>query len=279
MNKRRGKNRKKTGAGPVRAALPWIMLFLLSSALFTALWYYAGSAGMFPLKEVVFTGNKAMSNGELLSRLGVRPGQNMLAISKNELEKRLLSCPWVKAAAVRKEILTGRIAVRVDERKPFVLIRRDGAMWLSDRSGGTLEELKAGTTPFLPVIDADAGRYPETFRQAMLLAGCLKDRGYFEDVVQISALCPPEELSVREPGGEIIRFGAGNFGRKLDELGALSAEIAKKGIGAGVIDLRFANKVIVDPAPALDNPASFPVAAGHSAGTPLSAPSGRGIRQ
>lgn len=272
MNKRRGrsknKNRKKAGTkGRSRAVLVGAALSIaLLAALFAAIRSYARRAGMFPLKDVVFTGNRATSNGELLSRLGVRPGQNMLTISKNELEKRLLSCAWVKAAAVRKETLTGRIVVKVNERKPFVLIRRDGVLWLSDSNGRPLEELEGGAVPFLPVIDADPSRYPETFRQAMLLAGSLKDRGYFEDVVSILACCPPEELSVREAAGEVIRFGAGNYGRKLDELAALSAEIAKRGISAGVIDLRFANEVIVDPAAALDNStknpsAPFPVVA------------------
>nr|MDA8387300.1 FtsQ-type POTRA domain-containing protein [Nitrospiraceae bacterium] len=256
MNRRKGRNRKKTKTAGRPGGRAFFLKMALAAALlialFMALSAYAGSTGMFPLRKVVFEGNKTLSSGELLALLRVRAGQNMLEMSKKDLSERLLSCPWVKTAAVRKEIFTGRIVVRVSERKPFVLIKRNGTLWLSDVRGRLLEPLRSGTAPFLPVIDADVKDYPETFTQAMLLARRLRDRGYFQDAVLISAACPPEDLAVqeggqvggvdkdggsdkdaeggKEAGGVIIRFGAGDYRRKLDELAALEPEIAKRKI-------------------------------------------------
>ncbi|MDA8086532.1 MAG: FtsQ-type POTRA domain-containing protein [Nitrospiraceae bacterium] len=242
MKGRKNKNRKKGRGLLLKAAIPLV----LAAAVFMALRGYMRSNGMFPLKKIVFVGNRNLSSGELLALLNVKAGQNMLRMSKRDLTERLLASPWVEAAAVRKEILTGRIVARVDERKPFVIIRRDGVMWLADFQGRLLEPLRAGTVPFLPVIDADVRNYPDTFREAVLLARCLKKLGYFQRPIQIMAACPTEELSMQS-GDEIIRVGFGDYGQKLNMLAELESEIAKRQIKASVVDLRFANRVIVTP--------------------------------
>ncbi|MDA8172132.1 MAG: FtsQ-type POTRA domain-containing protein [Nitrospiraceae bacterium] len=279
MRGRKNKNRKKTKMGGpggphfIAAGKALFLKAIISLALVVAacaaLFGYMRSNGMFPLRKVVFEGNKNLSNGELLALLKVRAGQNMLELSRKDLSERLLASPWVQQAAVRKEILTGRIAVRVDERKPFVIIRRDGVMWLADIQGRLLEPMRAGVAPFLPVIDSDVKDYPDTFREAVLLARCLRDRGYFQRPIQIMAACPPEDLSMQS-ADEVVRVGFGDYGQKLNMLAELESEIAKRQIKASVIDLRFANRVIVTPVVAQ--------AVKGASAQPTSVPSGEGMK-
>jgi cell division septal protein FtsQ len=244
---KRGKE-KKSFFGSVgkflllKILLPVIVVFAVAAAGYG----YLKGSGLFPLKKVVFTGNKNLTDGELTALLGVHTGQNMLGLSKRELSERLLASPWIKMVAVRKEVLSGRIAVCVEERKPFVIIERAGTMWLASRSGRLLDPVKAGSVPFLPVVVADVKNYPDTFRESILLARRLKDHGYFARPVTIRADVPPEDLSM-QAGGVAVLVGYGGYDQKLDKLAELEGEIQKRNINASSIDLRFANRVIVTP--------------------------------
>ncbi len=249
MRGKRGKEKKGffAKAGKfllLKVLLPVALVFGVSAGVFG---YLKGSGlFLFPLRQVVFTGNKNLSDGELTSLLGVRVGQNMFGLSKRAMSERLLASPWVKMAAVRKNVLSGRIAVRVEERRPFVIIQRDGMMWLASRSGRLLEPVKTGSAPFLPVVVADVKDYPDTFRESILLARCLKNRGYFSQPITIKADVPPEDLSMQD-GNVTVFVGFGGYNQKLDKLAELEGAIQKRGINASSIDLRFANRVIVTP--------------------------------
>ncbi|MDA8168095.1 MAG: FtsQ-type POTRA domain-containing protein [Nitrospiraceae bacterium] len=242
---RKAKNTQGEGRGRslLLKAAPFIVAVLLVAGF---LGYLRYGRGFFPLRKVVFTGNRNLSSGELFSLLNVKKGQNMLGFSKTALSRRLLANPWVKNAAVRNEILSGRILVRVEERQPFVLIRREGVTWLADIQGRLLEPVREGVTPFLPVIQADVKNYRDTFKEAMLLARLLKIRGYFQRPIVIEADTFPEDLSLKA-GDVVIKVGFGDYEQKLDKLAELESEIQKRGIQASTIDLRFANRVFVTP--------------------------------
>lgn len=295
--RRKSKNRNKAKAGTggfFAAAKAFLLKAAVSAAILVAasaaLFGYMRSSGKFPLKGVVFKGNKNLSTGDLMALLKVKTGQNMLKLSKRDLSKRLLSSPWVEKAAVRKEILNGRLVIRVNERKPFVLIRRGAVTWIADFQGRLLEPVRPGVAPFLPVIDADVRDYPDTFREAVLLARSLKDHGYFQRPIEIMASCPPEELSMRSED-EIVRIGFGDYGQKLDKLAELESEMEKRQIRASAIDLRFANRVIVTPVAeqvekgSQAQPAAVPSQAGNpsmrpsQAGKPAPRPSADSTRE
>ena len=250
MRNKRGKEKKGKKAFFASAGKSLLFKFLLPAAVLLALtsgvFGYMKKSGFFPLKEIAISGNRNLSKKELTALLGVHMGQNMFGISKRSLSERLFSSPWVKAAAVRKELLSGRIVVSIEERKPFVIIKRDGAMWLASRSGRLLEAVNAGTVPFLPVVIADVLHYPDTFRESIILARLLKDRGYFSRPVTIRADVPTENLAM-EAGNVIVLVGYGDYEQKLDKLSELESEIQRRNINASSIDLRFANRVIVTP--------------------------------
>jgi cell division septal protein FtsQ len=199
-----------------------------------------------PVREIVFYGNRNLSAAELTALLKVKEGENLFGMSSKGLSAKLLVSPWIKSAAVRREVLAGRLLVRLEEREPFALLRKDGALWIADEQGLLLERIDGGAPPLLPVIEADAARYRQTFDEAILLARLLRQKGFFDRQIAVVADVPPEALSMRL-GDVVVRVGYGDYERKLEKLRELEGEIARRGIPAEAIDLRFANRVIVSP--------------------------------
>lgn len=247
---RGAKKRKKSPAGEGRRLSPGTLkalsLALVVALAGSALWYEARKNNFFPLKQIVITGNKNLSSRRIISVLGVKTGANMLDLSKKQLAWTLSQEPWVKRVSLRNEVLNGRLYIKVKEREPFVLIQRDGGVWIADVQGRLLEELAPGASKILPVIYADVKNYRETFKEAILFARRLKDKGYFSQPIAINASCPPEDLSM-ELNGMDVKVGYGNYRRKLDKLEELQSEVERRGIHASSMDLRFANRVIVSP--------------------------------
>ena len=247
----RNKKRKKGRTGEEGARLMPGMAKGLAALLVLAmagggLWYVAKRQNFFPVKEIVVTGNKNLSTPEIISALGVTPGANMLGLSKKELAEKLSLQPWIKHVSIRNEMLNGRLYIKVEEREPFVLIQRDGGLWISDIQGRLLEQLAPGASKLLPVIVADVKNYSETFKEAVLFARLLKSKGYFSRPLVINAACAPEELSMQMDGMD-VKVGYGDYPRKLDKLEELRSAVARRGIQASSMDLRFANRVIVSP--------------------------------
>lgn len=244
MKRSRALNRKVPGKARFyfRAALVLSILMLAGGGYA----YVRYGKEVLPVSGVVFLGNRYLSYEEMQSLLRLRKGDNFFRYSSHGLAQNLLRSPWIRNASVRKEFMNKKIFIKVEEREPFVIIKKEGRLCISDVEGTVLQELKNGEAPFLPILEADPKGHPDTFREAVILAKLLKERGYFEKPVIISATDGPEALSVNVDG-VIIMVGYGEYEQKLRKLRELEAEIAKRGIPAESIDLRFANRVVVSP--------------------------------
>ncbi len=239
--------RKKAKAGERRFRKLRVFIYALPVLLFiTGFAYLSYARDVVPVKELLYYGNRNLSAGDLSSLMQVKKGENIFALSSRKLAEDLLSSPWVKKAAVRREILAGRLLARVEEREPFVLIKKDGALWIADADGRLLQKIEGNTVPVLPVIEADTINHKDTLDEAMALSRLLRTKGYFQKPVTVYAAGRPDELSM-VVGGVLIKVGSGNYEEKLEKLRELEGEIAKRGIPADIIDLRFANRVIVSP--------------------------------
>jgi cell division protein FtsQ len=239
---RKALNRKKPGLFRLYLKLGLVLFILLLAGGAYAYVRFAKEA--LPISRIEIYGNKNLTQGELLELLSVKNGDNLFRYASKDLADRLLTSAWVKSASVRKELLNLKLLLRVEEREPFVLIKKNGALFISDVTGKLLERLGDNTTPFLPVLEAESN--PESFREAVVLARLLKERGYFEKSVTITAPEGPETLEIKIDG-VTVKVGYGEYEEKLEKLKELEAEINRRGIPAESIDLRFANRVIVTP--------------------------------
>ena len=87
----------------VRLYLAPAVLLLLAAWLVMS---YSGVLGIrisiFPVKEVVFIGNKHLSQAELDAISGVRQNEDLLMLSAGKTAEKILLSPWIKKVSVRK---------------------------------------------------------------------------------------------------------------------------------------------------------------------------------
>jgi cell division protein FtsQ len=251
--RRGGKGRSgKDKKGPVgnllgkRSFLPAAALLSVAVVVLAGFLIYRVSTGAFPVREVIFYGNKHLSDGELLAMTGMAGNEKLLAVSSKRVSSRLLQSPWIRDVCIRKDF-PHRIAIKIHETSPFAILEMKGRAFLVDESGRMLEEMK-DVVPFLPVITADPFKNRDIFLEALSLAMVVREKKIATERnrVEIIAEKGSESLSM-VMDGVVVKMGQGDYEQKLSRLLALEDEIKKRDILVDYVDLRFANRVVVKP--------------------------------
>ncbi len=198
------------------------------------------------IQEIVFVGNNHVKNEELLSLIRVKKNSPLFGSSGNEIYKRLITSPWVKDAVVRQE-LSGKVIIKIREAVPVAILDRDGIPYLIDKDGIPLEQVKEGTTLFLPVINGiDPLKDRTSFLAAIELVEAVREKGTTsQGSLEISGE-RSEDLTLKVDGLP-IKIGTGEFGKKLEWLQFVRDEIARRNMTVEYVDLRFANRIILKP--------------------------------
>ncbi len=245
---------KQTAAPRTKKRRCLLKLFALVLLITGAYWgakYAIDTARktLFPVKEIVFSGNKHVSESELKAIMGINVNESLLELSSKELEGRLLKSPWIKAVSFRKDF-PHRFTVRIEESMPYALLEMNGRTFLVDDKGSLLEELKGESIPFLPIISGDPFKNSSVFSEVLNLVKTMKDKGFIAMKDRIEIIIPhgagPEDISM-QVDGMLVKVGHGEYEEKLQRLLELEDEIMRRGIPVDYIDLRLANKVIVKP--------------------------------
>ena len=245
---------KQTAAPRTKKRRCLLKLFALVLLITGAYWgakYAVDTARktLFPVKEIVFSGNKHISESELKTIMGINGNESLLGLSSKELEARLLKSPWIKAVSFRKDF-PHRFTVRIEESMPYALLEMNGRTFFVDDKGNLLEELKGESIPFLPIISGDPFKNSSVFSEVLNLVRTMKDKGFIAVKDRIEIIIPhgagPEDISM-QVDGMLVKVGHGEYEEKLQRLLELEDEIMRRGIPVDYIDLRFANKVIVKP--------------------------------
>jgi len=118
------------------------------------------------LNEIAVTGNERLAYGDILAAADVKLGQNCLEVNVGQVESRLAENPWIKGAAVRRE-LPGRLVIRVEERQPSFLVRQEERMYYADALGNLITPVAPGEFASLPVLELDP-EAPAASRAALL---------------------------------------------------------------------------------------------------------------
>ncbi len=227
----------------VLAASVAVVLFL------SALYGYDRVAGFLVVKETIVSGNRYLSEDEVISLLKVNRGEGILRLDSDQLRENLMSSPWIREATIRKE-LPHTLIVNIREAEPLALLKRKGHLYIIDREGRSLEKLNQ-TIPFLPVIKAysdDKG----LFKEGLKLAETIRNRDFFPNEEIVIQVREPEEITL-QVGKMIVRVGMGDYGEKLQRFAELKEEIVNRGIPVDYVDLRFSRRVIVRPVKAVDD--------------------------
>jgi cell division protein FtsQ len=242
-NKLRKAGKKINIFGIFRNVAVFIVIFATAICIYI---YLRPIRSVLPIKHVVFTGNKHLTDDELMVLVGVHLNDSLITVSNKKVSQRLLKSPWIISVNVRKQF-PDTLSMVIDEAVPFALLDMNSHLFLMDEKGKLLEELKGDSIPFLPVITGDPFRESEGFSEAINLVRLMNGKGFSSERDHIDIIArKPHELTVTVDG-TVVKMGSGRFEEKLERLIELEDEIKDKGIPVDYIDLRFVGKAIVKP--------------------------------
>jgi len=223
-----------------------VSLLLVSALVVGVYASFVKIKSAFPVRRVIFIGNKHLTSDELRALSGIRRNASLITLSGKKVSKNLLGSPWIESVSVRKEF-PDTLSIIVSEVMPFALLDLKGRLFIINQKGDLLEELKGNVIPFLPIITGDPSREKEGFSEALTLAQTMNGMGLSSERDQIEiVLSKPEELS-SIIDGMVVKVGAGEYKEKLERLLELEEDIQRRQIAVDYIDLRFANRVVVKP--------------------------------
>jgi cell division protein FtsQ len=244
------KGRKKNLRGTMKTGL--IFLCVASTVILIAAFMYSHPLrALFPVNDIIFAGNRHLTDDELRGLAGISPQEGLLTISNEKILAQLRRSPWIRTVSMRKEF-PGRIYFSVEEATPFALLDRRGHLFLIDDKGNMLEEMVDHSVPFLPIITGDPANEKAGFREALKLARLLSETGFTSerDHIEIAAREPNEILVTID--GIVVKIGAGEYEMKLERFLELEEDIKKLGTPIDYIDLRFEQKAVVKPISQID---------------------------
>lgn len=238
---------KISKTGKIRFIWNITTFILLLSALAIAVYISLSKVkSSFPIRNVVFLGNKHLTDDELKALAGIHGNDSLVTASGKKVSQMLLKSPWIRSVSVRKE-LPDTLAVLVEEVTPFALLDMNGRLFIINDKGDLLEELKDDLIPFLPVITGNPYNRDEGFSEALNLAKSMNDLGFSSERNQIEIIVSkPQELTA-VIDGTVVKVGSGDYRKKLERLLELEGEIKRRNIPVDFIDLRFENRVVVKP--------------------------------
>jgi cell division protein FtsQ len=245
-----------------RAALDAALRSLAAAALSAALslgawqaWRWATVSAIFAVREIRFTGLLHASDGELLRRSGLAPGENLFKADLPRAARAIESHPWVASARIERR-LPGALVVEVREHRPAALVQL-GSMYVLDDEGKLFKRAAPEDGLDLPIITGLSRELWQTRRselQLRLLAALhLLDtwRGAGFSVSALSEVRLDDDgaftlfahdASAGSAGGDgsrvqEIRLGADSLSLKLRRLAQVRAALARRGERATRIDL------------------------------------------
>ena len=182
-------------------------------------------------------------------------GKNLFQLSLSAVERRLKQHPWLGGASVRKR-LPDRLEISVAEKIPVALAEGSRQTFFVDSTGALIdalpEEASAADYPALPVVRG-AEKVPEDVARALeihrefqeLKAGRLLEieiLGYDDYLLRPESLPYPPLVS------------SGSLREKFPYLGRLLAAVEARDQRIEAVDLRFAQRIVLQPEGASGTP-------------------------
>ena len=250
--------------GSIRRRRPrrWLRLLglLLKAAGIVALpaaggfWLFFSS--QFAVHHLVAEGTERVSQRWIEQTLQPFVGQNLWMLPLQQVEQRLVQHPWVAAVAISKE-LPDQLRVRIVEKQPAAVLEGTRASALVDASGNHIVSLEATAVEAAPGAGAARalvhirGRalQPQDIRRALAVATAWEQvrepwRGDLE-AIEVLGEDDFRLLSPQLPFPLLVRQDS--LAAKARYLTALLPEIKRRYPELAAVDLRFAQRIVLQP--------------------------------
>jgi len=121
----------------------------------------------FGLTQVSLTGHRYTLDSDIFDAIGLENAHTMLAFDTRAAEDRIERLPWVERASIER-VLPDRLEVRIWERSPSALWRRNGRTFLIDPSGRVLAAVPPEAMPSLPRVAGEGAAAEAASLNALL---------------------------------------------------------------------------------------------------------------
>lgn len=238
----------------------WLAVRVLAMTLLVGYGGYRGvaliaAASTLQISHMVVRGHERLSTGEVLALVEGLRGQNILAVSLDEWQTRLLSSPWVERATIRR-VLPSTLEITVHERRPMGIGRLGTAMYLVDAKGVIVDEYGPSYGDIdLPIIDGLAaapadGSIVDVARAefAARVVGALAARPEMaRRVSQIDVADLHDAVVILDGDPALLRLGDTDFVARLQQYLDLAPALNERLAGIDYVDLRFDERLYVRP--------------------------------
>lgn len=200
------------------------------------------------VQKLILEGNNMVSREEIIEKLGVGAGENIMDLDLNVMARNLEEMPAIKSALIKRHYPSA-LYVKVIERRPLMIVD-DGRKLMVDGEGVVIGRVEA-SSPSLPTVtgirignrrsaDAAAVEMIARLREAALSGG-LDWPGVFSLVDVSRDDCPVIFMNGKIP----VLIGEDAFESKMLRLAKVLPRINGKETPVSYIDLRFDRRVVV----------------------------------
>jgi hypothetical protein len=205
-----------------------------------------------PLADVSVVGAQHLGALDVANAAAIDPSAGLLAISLEEIERRLEAHAWIEHARALR-LPGGRLLLDVEERVPAALVAAGGSdqRFLTDASGTPFAPAPAEPDPsMLRIVTTEPPSLLEPhaeIERAIRLARDLPSFGLGPAAeITLAGTNDPAGLTLRLEGvAARILLGRDDFDSKLKELARLLAAGVPDVAEASEIDLRFADQAVL----------------------------------
>ncbi len=218
------------------------------------------TCNMFCIKDInniEIDGARRLSRSLLLQQSKLTPGVSLLAVRPGQVERALMTHPWIAKAEVSRKWPNG-LRLTVQERDPVALVQIGEELLYMDRQGIIFKPLSPGDPHNFPVITGltpaqfkhPAGQLPEVVAQAFQLMDVLKTTAPPLNLGNISEIHVDLERGFTlyaNNMGVALDIGLKNYSEKLQKFVQLWPALVQRGLVArvGRINLTYPRRVLV----------------------------------
>lgn len=237
------------------AARLLVLVLLLGYGAYRGVTLIAASPSL-QIGHMVVRGHERMSTGEVLQLVEGLRGQNILGVSLEEWQNKLLTSPWVESATIRR-VLPSTLEINVRERRPMGIGRLGTTMYLIDHKGVIVDEYGPAYADIdLPIIDG-LGASPQAGDSiidmaraefaARVLASLSSRPEIAKRVSQIDVADLHDAVVILEDDPALLRLGDTEFVARVQQYIDLAPALRERLSAIDYVDLRFDERLYVRP--------------------------------
>ena len=249
------RRRSSTSKHAWLAARLVIMVLVVGYAAYRSVTLIAAAPSL-QISHMTVRGHERLSAGEVLALVEGLRGQNILSVSLDEWQTRLLSSPWVESATIRR-VLPSTVEIAVEERRPMGIGRLGTAMYLIDAKGMIIDEYGPSYADIdLPIIDGlgtsprDGGSIIDAARAefAARIIGAVAGRPEIaKRISQLDVGDLHDAVVILDGDPALLRVGDSEFLARLQQYVDLAPALRERLTAIDYVDLRFDERLYVRP--------------------------------